>query len=352
MEETNQTPNQQPQTPTAPTVQASQIPQTPQPMTSQQPATPQPTEPQPPTPEVPTTSQSPKILLFGVALLLIAIIGAAAYLFYQNQNKQAPQPASYEGCVNAEGSVIQESYPATCITKDGERFLQPLPDDTQNNLQSNFEAPDFESLENWIIFTSNYEYEIKFPAKFEIDTNMLRGSEEFKISSDDEYIALFWKQDLLTDLSVKEKYPYGLAIKASIPKSNQQNLSLNELIHSTLSESDFIERDEIIIDGTKGEKLIYETADGTITDVFFLYKDKLYRFTGRTFSTESKMNNLHVYDDLFNQIMSTIIFLNEEKADGWKTYRIGANDTILSFRAPEDLRVRFSADCCGIEINI
>jgi hypothetical protein len=98
--------------------------------------------PQPPTPEVSTAPQSQehvkpksnKILLVGVALLLLAIIGAAAYLFFQNQSSPTVQPTSYEECTKAEGSVIQESYPATCVTKDGNRFVQPISEEDEKEM--------------------------------------------------------------------------------------------------------------------------------------------------------------------------------------------------------------------------
>jgi len=132
MQEGSQTPDQQPQAPPQ-EVGPLQTPQPPQSIKNDAPTGASPAASQPPTePEKP---KSNKILLFGIALLLVAIIGTAAYLFYQNQNKQTPQPTSYEECVNAQDSVIQESYPATCVTKDGERFIQPLSEEEQQNLK-------------------------------------------------------------------------------------------------------------------------------------------------------------------------------------------------------------------------
>lgn len=33
---------------------------------------------------------------------------------------------SYDECVAAKGSIIQESYPARCITADEQTFIQPI----------------------------------------------------------------------------------------------------------------------------------------------------------------------------------------------------------------------------------
>jgi hypothetical protein len=55
-----------------------------------------------------------------VFLLLLFI-----YVSFWRQPTPAPV-TTYEECLTAKGSVIQESYPATCITQDKQRFIQPL----------------------------------------------------------------------------------------------------------------------------------------------------------------------------------------------------------------------------------
>ncbi len=59
------------------------------------------------------------ILIFGI------LLGAGGLFAYQEYTA-SPVVTSYEECVKARGSVIQESYPATCVTRDGKRFVQPL----------------------------------------------------------------------------------------------------------------------------------------------------------------------------------------------------------------------------------
>jgi hypothetical protein len=120
----------QPQAPSAPQVPTNQT----QPVT-------QPEVPQSPTPESTQTPpeipkpKSNRTLMIGVVLLLLAVTGAATYLLFQNQSSSTEKPTSYDECTKAEGSVIQESYPATCVTKNGDRFLQPLTDEEKKNLQ-------------------------------------------------------------------------------------------------------------------------------------------------------------------------------------------------------------------------
>ncbi|OGV92234.1 hypothetical protein A3B57_03105 [Microgenomates group bacterium RIFCSPLOWO2_01_FULL_47_10] len=71
-------------------------------------------------------TKAPKTHLLTIILLvlLVAAVGAAAYFY--GQSRQAPI-ADYTACLSAKGSLLQESYPATCVTKSGQRFIQPTP---------------------------------------------------------------------------------------------------------------------------------------------------------------------------------------------------------------------------------
>lgn len=60
----------------------------------------------------------------ALLLILSVLIGVGGYFAYQEYT--TPYVASYEQCVRSKGSVIQESYPATCITPNGKRFIQPV----------------------------------------------------------------------------------------------------------------------------------------------------------------------------------------------------------------------------------
>ncbi|GEM_PF-1742510 len=92
-------------------------------------------------------------IIAGVVILTIGLgIGLVAgkYLF-------SPQVSSYEDCIIAKGSIVQESYPATCVTKDGKSFRQILTDEEKKNLQ----PPD--PTANWKTYTnSNFSFVIKY----------------------------------------------------------------------------------------------------------------------------------------------------------------------------------------------
>lgn len=61
--------------------------------------------------------------LFFVAIL--AFISIVAYQKY-SEYSALKSVNSYESCVAAKGSIIQESYPSTCITRLGNRFISDV----------------------------------------------------------------------------------------------------------------------------------------------------------------------------------------------------------------------------------
>jgi len=73
-------------------------------------------------------------LIFGV------LLGAGGLFAYQ-EYIAAPPVSTYEECINAKGSVIQESYPATCVTRDKKRFTQPLTDEERKKLDRDATPP-------------------------------------------------------------------------------------------------------------------------------------------------------------------------------------------------------------------
>jgi hypothetical protein len=65
-----------------------------------------------------------KLKLF--LLSIFALLSLVAYKTY-TETKALKSINSYDSCVTAKGSIIQESYPATCVTRLGARFIQPVP---------------------------------------------------------------------------------------------------------------------------------------------------------------------------------------------------------------------------------
>jgi hypothetical protein len=84
-------------------------------------------------------------------LFLVSIIALLSLVAYQKYAEYSALKSidSYESCSTAKGSVIQESYPATCITRLGTRFTQP--------------APSFD-VSNWKTYiNSKYKFTFRYP---------------------------------------------------------------------------------------------------------------------------------------------------------------------------------------------
>jgi len=77
----------------------------------------------------------------GLVLLLIIVLGVVGgggyYTWHKNHEqkqssdnsqtgKKVAKVTNYDECLKAEGSIVQDSYPATCITKGKQRFTQPI----------------------------------------------------------------------------------------------------------------------------------------------------------------------------------------------------------------------------------
>lgn len=71
-------------------------------------------------------------------VLVLGVVGGGGYYVWQRNHektqsadtsqsgKKSAEITNYEECIKSEGSRIQESYPATCVTKDNQRFTQPI----------------------------------------------------------------------------------------------------------------------------------------------------------------------------------------------------------------------------------
>ncbi len=58
----------------------------------------------------------------GLVALLAGLFGVFALVGYALEQ---PKIADYASCTKSNGSMLQESYPEICVTKDGQRFQNP-----------------------------------------------------------------------------------------------------------------------------------------------------------------------------------------------------------------------------------
>src|SRR3989344_676844 len=101
------------------------------------------------------------------AFLMILLFGAAFFIAYQKVNKPKI-PQNYEDCTKTKGSIIRESYPAVCVTKDKKEFIQPISEEEQKLLEvgtnNSASLPNNLSLQDWKTYRNEeYGVELKYP---------------------------------------------------------------------------------------------------------------------------------------------------------------------------------------------
>lgn len=82
----------------------------------------------PPETNAPVPTLRPVSLLSALVIFLAgAVSGIGGYLGYQNLGRSGETViTTYQECIDAVGSRIQESYPQVCVTKDGRQFTEPV----------------------------------------------------------------------------------------------------------------------------------------------------------------------------------------------------------------------------------
>ncbi len=72
--------------------------------------------------------------IFVTVSLLLFLFGLSFFIAYNYIAKPKP-PENYSECVKSKGSIIRESYPAVCVSRDGKEFIQPLSPEEQKLLE-------------------------------------------------------------------------------------------------------------------------------------------------------------------------------------------------------------------------
>jgi hypothetical protein len=84
-------------------------------------------------------------------LLMLFLFGTSALIAYQSQQIKVPPPTNFSQCSKIKSSTIRESYPAVCISKTGQEFIQPVSEEEKKLLESYVEKlkiVDTNKLEN------------------------------------------------------------------------------------------------------------------------------------------------------------------------------------------------------------
>lgn len=137
-------------------------------------------DPQPtvtPVPPAPTSKPKSHGFIWIIVGVIVLGAGILAGVFLGKQlYRTQPQINSYDQCVTAKDSIIQYSYPATCVTAGGQSFTQPVSNSISLPSEIPVEAPELYSeqtdsapIANWETYSNNqYKFIFNYPKDWRI----------------------------------------------------------------------------------------------------------------------------------------------------------------------------------------
>lgn len=63
--------------------------------------------------------------IISMGFLVGVILGSIGFTVWKNSIDKEVPTSSYDSCVTQKDSILQESYPDVCVTRDGQRFVNP-----------------------------------------------------------------------------------------------------------------------------------------------------------------------------------------------------------------------------------
>jgi hypothetical protein len=172
------------------------------------------------------------ILLVIVLVFASGIFVYAKYFQGQGSQNQLPTVSNYDECVAA-GYVVQESYPPTCVTKDGKSFTQDIGNELEKTDLITIDSPRPNAvISSPLIITGKargtWFFEASFPVKLYDQNNQIiaRGIAQAQ-------------GEWMTDEFVN----YKAILKFTAPESQKGSLILEKDNPSDLREND----DQLIV---------------------------------------------------------------------------------------------------------
>lgn len=108
-----------------------------------------------------------KLFLISIFVLL-TLVGYKSY----SETKILKSIDSYESCIAAKGSVIQESYPATCVTSLGSRFIEVITHNNQSysgDISQGYHLTSLKEISGYTTFIEpRYNFSFEYPSNLTI----------------------------------------------------------------------------------------------------------------------------------------------------------------------------------------
>jgi len=282
--------------------------------------------PIPPTSIAPTPPVSPvipslppKSSLFPIffVVLILVLLAATGVFAYQNWQlrQQLNAPTTYAECIKTPGSILQESYPATCITKDGKRsFKQILTDEEKKKLQ----PPD--ETTNWKTYTDD-DFSLQYPSEWKTNpgTNSFKQGDAISIYTTVQYNAKVSNQNFL--LTAAKPVQTTLGLRDWIDRENI-------LTAYTGNEAPKLSKDAIL--GGEPAVKIEGCGGGCFTFLYTKYNGKIYAVVYPSGGTVPE--NIQ---KTFNQILSTFKFIENNPLNS--TFSVTLPDPFQLMRSTKNI---------------
>ncbi|OGG32103.1 hypothetical protein A3I51_01610 [Candidatus Gottesmanbacteria bacterium RIFCSPLOWO2_02_FULL_38_8] len=148
-----------------------------------------------------------RLIFILIGMILFVGSGLIAYSFFKS--KTAKIPSTFEECEQTPGSILSASYPAVCMTKTGQRFVQPLSEEEKKFLNPPEEPTSSPYIPSGWLTYRDTEYGISFsyPSDWQLDP------ENHNIFSQGEIINLQILGETSVALSVAKPVPTDLSLE-------------------------------------------------------------------------------------------------------------------------------------------
>lgn len=161
----------------------------------------------------------------------------------------------------------------------------------------------------WQTFLSIYSYSLKYPATWQIyKADWEEENQPFNLQQDDEAIIRFREPNQ----PAHSGDPYGVTISLKKPAENINNLSARDWMKENYPAFSFIKTEDTTVAGIKSVK-VTTLVGGKYIYVLIPYNRKIYQLVNHPYTTKDSpataYQNLYDYENIFNQILSTVEFL-------------------------------------------
>lgn len=146
--------------------------------------------------DIPPSKTFPYLTL--VLSFVVTVLGVSTGLLaYENKllRDKLSTPTNYKACMEAQGSLVQESYPATCVTVSGARFTEPLGDTEKKKLLPPQDISNWKtySNENCGLTNPKSPFNISFPADWEetkLQTTVPKQQNEYRYADKNSWVLI------------------------------------------------------------------------------------------------------------------------------------------------------------------